>query len=176
MILLVDIDGTIADNSHREGFLQGGKKDWDSFYNPELMAKDLPIEAAMDVLPRLITLLQGNFFFLTGRPERTRAVTVAWLEKHIGCTPKTRPDAGPDESHRPFLCMRPDGDHRRASVYKEDLAAFLTGGSIRTQNGNVVLAKPRQPLTFIDDDERNTDMYRKYGIFLKAPECWSVFR
>lgn len=167
MILIVDIDGTIADNSHREGFLQGSKKDWDSFYKPELMEKDEPIAAAMEVVPRLITMLQGNFFFLTGRPERTRNVTIAWLEKHIGCTPKTSGAAGPEESHRPYLCMRPDGDHRKASVFKEELASFLYGTAV---------GFPRKPLTFIDDDERNTAMYRKYGIFLKAPECWSVFR
>lgn len=157
MILLVDIDGTIADNSHREGFLQGSKKDWDSFYNPELMAKDEPIAVAMEVVPRLITREGIHFLFLTGRPERTREVTVAWLAKHIGCvaTPPSSVDG-------PHLLMRPDGDHRRADVYKEEWVTFLK--------------KWNKPLVFIDDDERNTEMYRKHGIYLKAPECWSVFR
>lgn len=157
MILLVDIDGTLADNSHRQGFLQSTKKDWDSFYDPELMAKDAPIEVAMEVVPRLIAKPDLHFAFLTGRPERTRSVTMAWIARHIGCIATI-----PSSNEGPHLLMRPDGDHRRADVYKEEWILFLK--------------KRGKPIVFIDDDERNTEMYRKHGIFLKAPECWSVFR
>lgn len=31
--VIVDIDGTVADLSHRIHFIEGEKKDWDSFYN-----------------------------------------------------------------------------------------------------------------------------------------------
>ena len=31
-IILCDIDGTVADNSHRQHFLEG-KKDWDGFFD-----------------------------------------------------------------------------------------------------------------------------------------------
>jgi hypothetical protein len=165
MIVICDIDGTIANNDHRQGFLQQPKKDWGSFYNPDLMWEDEPIQEAMEVLPGLIVKTMPNFFFLTGRPERTRGVTAGWIEKHLGCATRPPGPAAPapnSDAHRPQLVMRKDGDHRKAHVFKEELSQFLWS------YGN--------PLLFIDDDERNTLMYSRFGIFLKAPECWGVFR
>jgi hypothetical protein len=165
MVILCDLDGTVADNSHRQGFLQAGKKDWDSFYNPDLIWADEPIEKALEVLPKLIIKTMPNFFFLTGRPERTRQVTDAWIEKHVGVKTRMPGPVQPapiSDAHRPQLVMRKDGDHRAANVYKEDLCRFLYDHA--------------RPILFIDDDERNQAMYSRYGIFLKAPDCWEVFR
>jgi hypothetical protein len=166
MIVICDIDGTIADNSHREGFIQGGQKDWDSFYKPELMERDTPIAAAMRALPELVSKVQQNFFFLTGRPERTRETTAAWIKLHFGISTRR-----PGETHvfpgylekTPQMVMRGNTDRRPAHVYKQSLCEFL-----HTGNG--------RPLLFIDDDLRNEEMYKLYGIFLHAPQCWEVFR
>ncbi len=39
-IVIFDIDGTLADNSHRQHFLEGGKKDWKGFF--DAMVDDQP--------------------------------------------------------------------------------------------------------------------------------------
>ena len=74
-IILCDIDGTIANNDHRQHFLQG-KKDWDGFFSE--LINDEPII-------RIIKKINAyhdegkNIIFLTGRPERFRYSTTLWL-------------------------------------------------------------------------------------------------
>jgi hypothetical protein len=76
-IILCDIDGTVANNDHRQHFLEG-KKDWDGFF--DALDKDKPIHKIID---KIIREHQNgkNIIFLTGRPERYRGSTLVWLEK-----------------------------------------------------------------------------------------------
>lgn len=154
MIVFCDIDGTVADNTHRTHLIEGPKetRDWDAFYSPALVMQDTPITAAVLPLKELTQRLGIRFFFLTGRPERIRGTTQDWLLKYFDL--------------REEILMRGDRDWRTSSVYKED--------SIRS------VAAPAkgfpEEYLFLDDDERNFKMYSKWGISLKAPECWSVFR
>ena len=148
MIVFCDLDGTVADNSHRTGFIQSTKKDWDSFYSPELISKDRPIASAVKALKRLMENQGLLLYFLTGRPEKTRAATVEWLRLNL-----------PWSNYAPIL-MRPDGDFRKADVYKEEHIQ------------KVRELYPSKVRIFIDDDLRNAEMYQRLGIMLKAPECW----
>lgn len=150
MIVFCDIDGTVADNSHRTHFIgkPKGENDWDAFYNPALVMQDPPILVARGPLTDLTLRLGVRFYFLTGRPERLRQTTEEWLAKHF-------------DVHEKVL-MRGDNDWRKANVYKEDSIKSVTTHT--------------EERLFIDDDERNFEMYSRWGIYLKAPECWSVFR
>ena len=78
-IILCDIDGTVADNSHRQYFLEG-KKDWDGFFSE--LVNDLPIQIIIDK----VIQEQANgkeIVFLTGRPERYRYSTTLWLKEYF---------------------------------------------------------------------------------------------
>jgi len=150
MIVFCDLDGTVADNSHRTGFLQSTKKDWESFYSPELILKDLPIAAAVKGLYRMAKQPGVILYFLTGRPEKTRQATITWLRTHLQW----------DVPTLPALLMRPDKDFRKADVYKEEMIQQVHG------------VWPMRVKVFIDDDLRNVQMYQRLGIMLKAPECW----
>ena len=44
-IILCDIDGTVANNDHRQHFLEG-KKDWDGFFSE--LVNDQPIQIIID--------------------------------------------------------------------------------------------------------------------------------
>lgn len=190
MIALIDIDGTLADNSHRMHYIEppcqaciqwrldaGQKrylnciecdntgiskngKDWDAFYEPERLLADKPVPLAQQTVPRFIKA-KGNFvFFHTGRPERTRKTTVDWLRHHIW--PDVlgeKLDAIAFIHGSPQLIMRKDGDHRHARVYKEELPKALA-------------ELHKDQLLFFDDDLRNRELYARYGLFFKAPECW----
>ena len=161
MILVVDIDGTLADNSHREGFVQGSQKDWEAFYQPELVAWDKPIVEAQLGLPRLYTACTGLYIH-TGRPERLRQVTENWLFKHFNMHFAMTSNLKYAHSTSPnyaSLVMRDDRDHRPAVVYKEELHLYLKEWG-------------RESRCIIDDDRRNEELYKKYGNFLKAPEIW----
>ena len=78
-IILCDIDGTVANNDHRQHFLEG-KKDWDGFFNA--LDKDQPIYPIID------KIIEENksgkeIIFLTGRPERYKDLTKTWQKKYF---------------------------------------------------------------------------------------------
>lgn len=52
--LILDLDGTVADLSHRLHFIQGDKKDYDSFY--AAVGDDAPIDSVIHVVRSLVDL------------------------------------------------------------------------------------------------------------------------
>lgn len=74
-LAVVDIDGVVADVRHRLRFVQRKPKDWDAFF--AAASEDPPLA---DGISR-VTALAGehDIVFLTGRPERCRRQTEAWL-------------------------------------------------------------------------------------------------
>ena len=102
-IVLCDIDGTIANNDHRQHFLEG-KKDWDGFFGE--LINDSPIMPVIEKINQEVN--NGNkIIFITGRPERYRYSTNLWLKENI-----------------PFnydLYMRKDKDKRNKLVVKKDI-------------------------------------------------------
>ena len=75
-IILCDIDGTIANNDHRQHFLEG-KKDWDGFFSK--LSDDAPIYSVINLVNE--EHQKGNkIVFLTGRPEKYRYSTTLWLK------------------------------------------------------------------------------------------------
>lgn len=112
-----DIDGTLADNSHRLHYIQGEKKDWDSFYAAS--SEDKPIEAVTELARFLdnggpLLNLDSDYavVFCTGRPESTRRATGSWLSLYCQIFPMA-------------MYMRKDGDHRPDYVVKEEMIAQM---------------------------------------------------
>lgn len=152
MIVVCDVDGTFIDHSHRIPIIEGDnrkdQKNWDRFYSNELLALDTPIPEGVIGLLRLCNAPYTRVNLVTGRPERTRFATKKWMRAH--------------EIPELPLFMRREGDLRKATIYKRDVLQMLT------QN------YPGQAMLFIDDDERNYEMYKSYGLVLMAPACWRV--
>lgn len=99
-LAIVDLDGVVADVRHRLAHLAGRRKDWDRFF---AAAGDDP--AHPEGLAIVHTLAADHeIVYVTGRPERLRAVTEAWLDEH---------DIGGRR-----LLMRPAGDRRPAAQTK----------------------------------------------------------
>jgi len=155
MILVLDIDDTLADLSHRAHIVEKPEPtqdDWDMFFDPELVAKDAPIEKAQIVFDQLVGAFD-TVIFVTGRPDYLRDVTVAWLKKHFGVAPKE--DA---------LFMRPANTTDSSSKVKKRLMEDEVTDRYSKDND----------FFFIDDEPNNIDMFKDYGVALKAPECWDV--
>jgi len=78
-VVVVDMDGTIADASRREAkFLRRKKKDWTGFFRD--MENDPPIQ---EILARVHELAATHdIVILTGRPEKYRPQTESWLKQH----------------------------------------------------------------------------------------------
>jgi phosphatidate phosphatase APP1 len=101
--VIVDIDGTLADISHRRHHLEGKRKRWGKFF--QAMDRDLPIP---EVAARVRQLSQDHTIVLvSGRPEDFRGVTEEWLRKH----------KIPYEQ----LWMRKSGDFRADDLVKEEI-------------------------------------------------------
>lgn len=110
MIYLVDIDGTVADLSHRLHFIEGETQDWDAFY--DACDKDTPIQSVIDVINALDEA--GHIvLFVSGRNEVVRGKTNTWLEDHMGFYPG-------------HIYMRSENDRREDTVVKSDLYDKIT--------------------------------------------------
>lgn len=108
-LLIVDIDGVLADCSHRLHFQK--EKDYNSFYSANNMLKDELIESGKNLIRTLsyvepLNIDRCTTILLTGRPEPTREVTEAWL-KLKGIFPS--PEA---------IIMRRDKDYRPSDIVK----------------------------------------------------------
>ncbi len=99
----------LADARHREHHLRSKPKDWDSFF--ALAGKDSVLSAGRT---RLLEAAADDIVILvSGRPERLRTITTAWLRLH-----------GFPELP---LYLRADLDHRPASIIKREILNNLGG-------------------------------------------------
>ncbi|WP_405824871.1 hypothetical protein OG241_46825 [Streptomyces sp. NBC_01390] len=77
-LAVFDLDNTLADTTHRQRYLERKPRDWDAFFaaaphDPPLTeGVALALESARDC----------EVVYLTGRPERCRRDTLAWLAAH----------------------------------------------------------------------------------------------
>lgn len=106
-----DIDGTLADASHRLHHIAGKPKNWPAFF--ESSRGDLVIEP----IAKIARLMLANGYpiaYVTGRPESARDSTLVWLHKnYLWNSPQTQ------------LFMRPVGDYRKDTEVKPELIKLL---------------------------------------------------
>lgn len=97
-----DIDGTLADCSHRLHHIQKTPKDWLSFF--AACCDDAPIKHIIRLARDLGEC--HEIVFVSGRSDECRDATYAWLERHVFTSP---------------LYMRKAGDHRGDDIVKLEL-------------------------------------------------------
>jgi sugar phosphate isomerase/epimerase len=79
-VIIFDIDGTLANVDHRVHHLRGDDKDWGAFF--AAADADRPHDE-IAYLNRMLAADPHNVVLIvTGRPERQRAATLDWLERH----------------------------------------------------------------------------------------------
>ncbi len=79
-LYVIDIDGTVANNKHREHYIKRVKPDWDGFFSDEEVIKDKAIPEARKHF-KDGEFIHGEHKWLTARVEISRAVTAEWLKK-----------------------------------------------------------------------------------------------
>jgi hypothetical protein len=139
MIALVDIDGTIADLSHRLHYIQSKPKDWPAFF--DAMTMDTPIIP----MRNLVHAIKDSYdiIFMSGRPDSHRSQTEYWLaNNNFGVS-----------QFRPF--MRKAGDYRADHIVKAELLAKVLE-TLDCQINQVGLV--------IDDRKQVVDMWRELGL------------
>jgi hypothetical protein len=131
---LFDIDGTLADCSHRIGHITGDKKDWRAFF--AACDGDNPIQHIVGLCQTLSDADQ-EIVYVSGRSDECRELTLEWLARH------QLPDAP--------LYMRKAGDHRPDDLVKGELL-------------DAVIADGWAPVMAFDDRDRVVAMWRARGI------------
>jgi|SRR5947209_3877160 len=110
-LAVIDLDGVLADVRHRLHHISSGtKKNWAAFFAG--VGDDDVLVEGRAVVDRLA--VDHEIVYLTGRPERTRTATEAWLSEH-GLPPGR-------------LLMRADDDRRPARQLKPRLLKSLARG------------------------------------------------
>lgn len=167
LLVVCDIDGTIANSAHRDHVIEGPIPDWQKFVSPELVAKDAMVAGARHALNKLRSLEVACFAFLTGRNEGLRAVTEKWLfdnlqgEEINGGHWGSRYDGRNGVNFYHPLIMRPTGNEEVPTSYKEKELIKL-----------VVKYKPLVLMAFDDDPYMNQVYERFNAVRFKGPEAW----
>lgn len=148
---IFDIDGTLADCSHRLHYLSPdfdilSKKelskdtvekfmpDWERFY--ESCIDDKPIEGVIETL-KLLSFTGIKILLVTGRPKKYLAQTLAWLLKQ-----NIKFDG---------IYMREDGDYRQDYIVKHELYMNYISKSYAIQG-------------VFEDRKQCVDMWRGLGL------------
>lgn len=130
-LAVFDLDGTLAETGHRQHFLERQPRDWKGFFAAS--DQDPPLVEGLRLV--LESAATCEVVYLTGRPERCRRSTLAWLARH-----------GLPEGR---LCMRANDDRRPARTTKLEV---LRG-----------LARGREVRILVDDDELVCDAAERAG-------------
>lgn len=101
--IIVDLDGTLADITHRRKFVEGKKKDWKNF-NKNIINDDLNGWCA-EIIRRMMP--DHHVLLVSGRTDELQEETEQWLKKHD--VPYTD------------LMMRKDKDYRDDTVVKREI-------------------------------------------------------
>jgi FMN phosphatase YigB (HAD superfamily) len=134
-VALFDLDGTLADNCHRQHFMAGGQKDWDGFFDAQ--SSDLP---NLPIIALYQTLREAETFqviVVTARPERYRTLTEEWFRAHGVSLDR--------------MIMRADGDRRSDELIKREIL-------------NVLRSEGLNPLLVVDDRSKVVKMWREEGV------------
>ncbi|MFE8005883.1 hypothetical protein [Streptomyces sp. NPDC057418] len=140
-LAVFDLDGTLADSRHRQHFLEGARRDWAGFFSAAV--DDPPLEEGVSLV--LASAEECEVVYLTGRPERCRRDTSAWLERQG--LPRGR------------VHMRRNDDRRPARHTKLEILERLGRG--------------REVRVLVDDDELVCDAAELAG-FTVLRARWAV--
>ena len=152
--IVFDIDGVLADCSHRLHYMQKPIKDYDKFYSDKEILKDKVLKNGQMLFNAIDRSIEEDYrsksgelekvriAFITGRNESCRFATKKWLWDNI-----TNLTVG--------LRMRPTNDWRPAHEVKKTLIERYIGFE------NILFA--------FDDDDKVNEMYKKHGIICYKP-------
>lgn len=149
--IIIDIDGVLANNTHRLHYIEG-KKDYDAFYKH--VKDDKPYENIIWLFQKLSEQwwscrTEFDIFMCSARREDCREDTEIWLETYAHITMK-------EPSH---LLLRKIDDYRPAAEVKSDMIDHIEslGYKIRL---------------FVEDNPDCISMLKHRGITVLDPRTY----
>jgi predicted kinase len=143
-IVIFDLDGTLADCTHRLQHIQPPNRNWDAFFAD--CSQDTLIRPIAELL-KIVSDSELGIIFVSGRPEKCRIDTETWLASHGF--------AGWYQE----LYMRPDGDYRPDNIVKSQIL-------------DAILADGHEVVFVVDDRPRVVAMWRERGLMCLHCSDW----
>jgi phosphoglycolate phosphatase-like HAD superfamily hydrolase len=139
MLVVFDIDGTLADNHHRVHHVKSKPKNWPAY--DAAIPDDTAIWPMAETF-RALRLAGYDIIFVTGRSERSRKDTVEWLDEN--------------DLHNSLskVYMRPDGDYRSDDIVKCEIL------------DQIIKEYGFKPDIWFDDRPRVVRAIRARGVFV----------
>lgn len=134
-VVVVDVDGTLANISHRKHFVEGAKKkNWKAFI------AGIPFDTPHEDIIELVQLLaiRYNIVLCSGRNEFSRQETVEWMSKY--------------GVFYQDLFMRADLDYRADNIVKYEILQ------------EKILPKYGSPFLILDDRDQVVNEWRNNGL------------
>lgn len=133
--VIFDLDGTLADLTHRLHHVKNGNRRWDQFFDE--CDKDVPIQTIIDLYHNLDA--SGDYFLVivSGRSEVVFEKTIQWLKSQ--------------GIEHPKLFMRKAGDYRKDFIIKSEICDQL-------------IAQGHDIAFVIDDRPSVVKMWRERGL------------
>lgn len=131
--VVFDLDGTIADISHRRVYVENKPKNWAKFN--ATICDDIPNEPVVQLL-RALHASKNPIVICSGREAVSKKVTVDWLARH--------------DIPYSAIYMRRAKDYRQDDVVKADLLDELMNDGW-------------YPWIVVDDRDRVVNMWRQRG-------------
>lgn len=134
-ILILDLDGTVANCTHRLHHIKGENRDYKAFYDG--IPDDKPIQHVIDLVRALHQSGEYLILAVTGRPETHAEQSKEWLSRY----------------GVPYfaLYLRHEGDFRKDYIVKKEILE-----SIRSFFG--------EPIFALDDRSSVVSMWRENGV------------
>jgi len=143
MIVVFDLDGTLADISHRLCFIKYPPKDWETFF--ARVNLDKPKQPIIDLTHRFHQC-GDTVIICSGRRSECREATEEWLKTH--------------NVKYSELLMREIDDRRSDVDVKKEMLEY-----IKQKYGQM-------PDLAIDDRQRVVDFWRSQGIICLQCDQW----
>jgi len=138
MLVVFDIDGTLADNHHRIDYVKTTPKDWAKY------DAGIHDDAVIEPIAKIFRLFveEGHaVVFATGRNERSRTATELWLAEH-------------NLRGGEHLYMRAANDFRHDDVVKSEML------------DQIIADYGKKPDMWFDDRPRVVRALRERGVFV----------
>lgn len=136
-VILVDVDGTLANSMHREHYLETKPKNWSAYYENAL---EDPVFEDIIWLVKLLKHCGNTILIVTARSEDRRQITEQWLNEKAGMS-------GVYDK----IYMRDIGDYRDDDVCKKDMLDMIRKDGY-------------DPYMVLDDRKIVVDMWRNEGL------------
>jgi hypothetical protein len=138
MLVVFDIDGTLANIEHRLDYVRSKPKNWKAF--DAGIPNDKVNEPVATVMCNMASW-GHNIVLASGRNERSRDATVAWLDSN-------------DLSTYEKLYMRPADDFRSDDIVKQEIL------------DEIIRDYGKKPDMWFDDRPRVVKAIRSRGVFV----------